>query len=138
MAGSLKPLDVARETRPGKHADGGGLYLVVAGPNAKNWSYRYWINGKERWHGLGSFKDVSLAEARLKRDAARLKVKNDKVDIVQAKRSAREEAKAVEATAVAPTFKECAEKYIEDHRAKWSKKHAAQWPSSLERYAYPT
>jgi hypothetical protein len=60
MAGRLKPLEVERETKPGKYADGGGLYLIVNGPTAKNWSYRYWKDGKERWHGLGSFKDVSL------------------------------------------------------------------------------
>jgi hypothetical protein len=41
MAGRLKPLDVEREEKPGKHADGGGLYLIVAGPTSKNWSYRY-------------------------------------------------------------------------------------------------
>jgi len=28
--------------------------------------------------------------------------------------------------------------YIKDNEAKWSKKHAAQWPSSLKQYAYPT
>lgn len=73
MAGKLKALDVERETRSGKYADGDGLYLIVAGATSKNWSYRYRINGKERWHGLGSFKDVSLKEARLARDAARLR-----------------------------------------------------------------
>ncbi|MGZ3320201.1 MAG: Arm DNA-binding domain-containing protein, partial [Xanthobacteraceae bacterium] len=71
MAGKLKPLDVAREVTPGKYADGGGLYLVVAGPTSRNWSYRYWFKGKERWHGLGSLQDISLKEARIKRDAAR-------------------------------------------------------------------
>ena len=31
MAGKLKPLDVERETRPGKYPDGDGLYLIVEG-----------------------------------------------------------------------------------------------------------
>jgi integrase len=137
MAGKLKPLDVARLVAPGKYPDGDGLYLVVAGPTSRNWSYRYWFRGKERWHGLGSFIDVSLKEARIKRDAARQRVRAG-VDIVQAKRSAREEAKTVSDAAAAPTFKECAEKYIQDNWAKWSRKHRAQWPSSLQRYAYPT
>jgi hypothetical protein len=137
MAGRLKPLEVARLVEPGKYPDGDGLYLIVAGLMSRNWSYRYWINGKERWHGLGSLKDISLREARIKRDAARQQVRSG-VDIVQAKRSAREEAKAVEATATEPTFKECAESYIDANQANWSKKHAAQWPSSLKQYAYPT
>lgn len=49
MAGKLKPLDVARETRPGKYPDGDGLYLIVASATSKNWSYRYWKDGKQRW-----------------------------------------------------------------------------------------
>ena len=96
MPGKLKPLDVHREQKPGKRADGDGLYLIVAGATSKNWSYRYWFKGKERWHGLGSFKDVSLKDARLARDAARLQVRAG-VDLVQEKRAAREEKKAVEA-----------------------------------------
>jgi hypothetical protein len=113
MAGKLKPLDVERETKPGKYADGDGLYLIVTGTDAKNWSFRYWFGGKERWHGLGSFKDVSLKEARLARDAARLRVKGDRntpgVDIVAEKRAARVQAHAEAVAAAAPpapTFRE--------------------------------
>jgi len=43
MAGKLKPLDIQREEKPGKYADGDGLYLIVVGPTSKNWSYRYWF-----------------------------------------------------------------------------------------------
>ena len=142
MAGKLKPLDVARETRPGKYPDGGGLYLIVASATSKNWSYRYWKDRKQRWLGLGSFKDVSLKDARLARDAARIRVKGDRntpgVDIVQERREAREEHKAVEIKIVLPTFDECAEAYIRQHWTTWSEKHRDQWPSSLKRYAYPT
>jgi hypothetical protein len=60
------------------------------------------------------------------------------VDIVQTKRLAREGARAEAAVAAASTFKGCAERYTKDNEAKWSKKHAAQWPSSLKQYAYPT
>jgi hypothetical protein len=142
MTGKLKPLDIERETRPGKYPDGDGLYLVVASATSKNLNYRYWKDGKQRWLGLGSLKDVSLKDARLARDAARLRVKGDRstpgVDIVQEKRAAREEAKAAESKVTLPTFEECAEAYIREHWSTWSKKHRDQWPSSLKRYAYPT
>ena len=142
MASKLKPLDVERETRPGKYPDGDGLYLVVASATSKNWNYRYWKEGKQRWLGLGSVKDVSLKDARLARDAARLRVKGDRstpgVDIVQEKRARREEAKAAEIKVALPAFKECAEIYIRERWSTWSKKHRNQWPSSLKRYAYPT
>jgi integrase len=142
MANKLKPLDVERETRPGKYPDGDGLYLVVASATSKNWNYRYWKEGKQRWLGLGSVKDVSLKDARLARDAARLQVKGDRakpgVDIVQERRAARQEAKAVETKLVLPTFEQCAETFIRDHWSTWSRKHRDQWPSSLKRYAYLT
>jgi hypothetical protein len=142
MAGKLKPLDIERVTRPGKYADGGGLYLIVKGASSKNWIYRYTKDGNERWLGLGSFRDVSLKEARLARGAARLRVKGDRstpgVDIVAEKRAAREEAKAAEIEVVRPTFEQCAETYIREHWSTWSKKHRNQWPSSLKRYAYAT
>ncbi len=36
------------------------------------------------------------------------------------------------------TFRQCAEQHIESHRAGWSNdKHAKQWPSTLQQYAYP-
>jgi integrase len=36
------------------------------------------------------------------------------------------------------TFRQCAERYIEAHRPGWKNaKHAAQWPATLEAYAYP-
>ena len=53
MAGKLKPFDVERETRPGD-----GLYLIVAGATSRNWSYRYWKDGKQRSLGLGSLTDA--------------------------------------------------------------------------------
>jgi len=135
MAGKLKSLDVEREVKAGKYADGDGLYLIVAAPTSKNWSYRYWFKGKERWLGLGSFKDVSLKEARLARDAARLQVRAG-VDVVHVKRSAREEQKAIVKAEKAKTFEECAQAYIDECWSTWSEKHRNQWPSSLKRYAY--
>jgi len=132
MAGKLKPLEIERETKPGKYADGGGLYLIVTSATSKNWSYRYWKDGKERWHGLGSFRDVSLKDARLARDAARLRVKGDRsppgVDIVAEKRAARQEVKAEENAAAMPTFQQCAERYIDEHWSTWSEKHATNGP----------
>jgi integrase len=36
------------------------------------------------------------------------------------------------------TFRQCAEQYIESHKAGWSnEKHAKQWPATLQQYAYP-
>ena len=91
---------------------------------------------------MGSFRELSLKEARLARDAARLRVKGDRstpgVDIVAERRAARQRTQAAEIAAAAPTFQQCAEKYIDAQWSGWSEKHRAQWPASLKRYAYPT
>ena len=118
------------------------LILSWKGATSRNWIYRYRKDGKERWLGLGSLRDVSLKNARMARDAARLKVKGDRsapgIDVVQEKRAARENAKATQTKVNLPIFEECAEIYIREHWSIWSKKHRAQWPSSLKRYAYTT
>ena len=91
--------------------------------------------GRARKMGLGDFELVSLKDARKKRDAAYGLVV-DGVDPID-ERSRRKAAQAAE-KAKALTFKECAERYIEAHKAGWkSPKHAGQWSATLETYAYP-
>jgi len=48
------------------YPDGAGLYLQVTGEGAKSWILRYSLRGKAREMGLGSFRKVSLADARRK------------------------------------------------------------------------
>jgi hypothetical protein len=55
---------VATLTRPGRHADGGGLYLKVDKSGARRWVFMYERGGKQREAGLGSAVTVTLARAR--------------------------------------------------------------------------
>jgi integrase len=116
----------------GLHSDGEGLYLQIQG-NGRSWIYRYQLNGKVRWHGLGSARDVTLAAARKARNAARVQVKNEGVDVVQeARRERRVEA------GKAMTFKAATEAYISGQAHTWkSAKHATQWTATLQAHAYP-
>jgi hypothetical protein len=53
-----------------------------------------------------------------------------------ARRAARAQARFEEAKAI--TFKQCAEAYINSHRAGWRNgKHAGQWSATLATYAFP-
>jgi integrase len=121
---------------PGYFADGNGLYLQVTETGAKSWIFRYAIRGRRRDMGLGSASLFTLAEAREKAlEAKRLLASG--IDPIEAKR-ARAAASAVE-TARLVTFRECAESYVESMRAGWrNRKHAAQWETTLETYAFPT
>jgi integrase len=118
----------------GMYADGGGLYLQVSG-GARSWIYRYTLDGRTRYMGLGSLAAVSLAEARARAAEARrlLSAGEDPIAARDAQHAAR---RAQQATAM--TFRQCAESYIAAHRDGWrSAKHAAQWSATLQAYVYP-
>ena len=54
-----------------KLGDAGGLYLEVPPSGRKRWRLKYRFAGKERRLALGLYPDISLDEARRRRDAAR-------------------------------------------------------------------
>jgi integrase len=117
------------------YPDGGGLYLQVTGSGARSWIYRFMLRGREREMGLGSALVVSLADARGKADQSR-RLRQEGVDPIEAKRAGRQLA-ALDA-AKAMTFSQCAEAFLQAHRAGWrNAKHAAQWESTLATYAEP-
>lgn len=51
-------------TRPIKLSDEKGLYLLVTVSGSKLWRWKYRVDGKEKVMALGSYGDVSLAQAR--------------------------------------------------------------------------
>ena len=131
-----------RTANPGRYGDGAGLYLLVRGPKARFWLFRYAREGKMREMGLGAASGsaaVSLADARVK--ARRLH------DVVREGRDPladRDATKAAEAAAArqaqvrAITFRDVAETYIAAHEASWrNAKHRQQWTNTLEAYAFP-
>ncbi|MHA1053412.1 tyrosine-type recombinase/integrase [Enterobacter mori] len=63
---SAKPTDKAY-----KLTDGGGMYLLVKPNGSKYWRMKYRFVGKEKMLSFGVYPDVSLADARQKRDEAR-------------------------------------------------------------------
>ena len=158
MVTRKKPLDTSRSrlsaldvknAGPGEHYDGGGLWLVVnAGRrrrdstgksyNDKNyksrrWVYEYKLNGKRRKMGLGPYETVSLKKARQERDKWE-KVKLDLIDPIE------ERDRQIQKFTLGKgeTFEWCANRYIEVHEPEWRNlKHAQQWRTTLEEYAFP-
>jgi len=154
IIGKLTALKVAREQRPGMHSDGGGLYLCVARGGTKSWIFRFWVperdattgelvidpttkkrSGRVREMGLGSCITVSLAEARERALECR-KLREKEIDPIDAREAAKRQAALERVKAL--KFKDAAAAYIAAHRVAWKNhKHAAQWPATLARYAYP-
>jgi integrase len=118
----------AKSAKPGRHADGKGLYLLVKPSGAKSWLLRTQYLGKRRDIGLGSYDTLSLAEAREKAAALRkVSIKGD--DPI----GERDKGKFV-----IPTFAKAMEAAHAEFSRGWVDKHAAAFKSSLEQHALPS
>lgn len=131
----LSSLGFAKLFAVGRHCDGGGLYLQVSKEGTRSWIFRYQFEGRVRDMGLGSALVIGLADARdFATECRRLLARG--LDPIEERLRKRRE-KAIEA-AGALSFKACAEELIEAKRPSWrSAKHAAQWLSTLQAYAFP-
>ncbi len=117
-----------RNAKPGRYADGNGLYLVVDDSGARRWTLRTVIKGKRCELGLGALSLTPLAEAR--EEAARLRRIARKGGDPLAQR--RQERRTV------PTFEEAARQVHESRAATFRNvKHRADWLSSLVTYVFP-
>ena len=131
---ALSAQKVKTLTKPGTYADGNGLTLR-ADANGKRWVQRLTIGGKARNLGLGPYPAVSLAQARqMALDS--LQTVREGRDPIAEKQAAKEAARNPAPST--PTFAEAAARVIELRRPTWGNpKHAAQWSSTLQTYAYP-
>lgn len=137
---ALTPI-VVRNAGPGRHADGGGLYLRVQSGGGRSWLFRFISGGKARDIGLGPAAGagaVSLAEARLQaRELGAQAARGEPVEGKQAK--ARMAAAQSKVAALAnKTFREIAEAFIDRKEGGWrNDKHRQQWRNTLATYVYP-
>jgi integrase len=132
----LAQADVAGITVPGKYRFGPGLYLQVTGPDAKSWIYRFTVRRQERFMGLGSARDVTLAQARKRVEELRVNQVSKKVDPLAERKAAAEAARIAHAKAV--PFRDRADQYIKAHEGEWrNDKHRYQWRATLQTYAFP-
>lgn len=128
----LTTVFIRQTVKSGWHADGGGLYLKVTKNGSKSFAFRYTLQGRSTFIGLGSVKTITLGEAREQARAAR-KLLIEGVDPGRDKRAQKSLALAV------PTFAQACDRYIAAKRSEWSnKKHAETWESSLRIHMYPT
>ena len=116
----------ASEISPGRHSDGGGLYLNVTDTGARSWLFIWKRGGKRREMGLGSFRDVPLAKARKLAADARQQLSDGHDPL--SKRNAIE----------SMTFGEAADALIESMSPTWrNQKHRDQWKMTLKTYCAP-
>lgn len=119
--------------QPYKISDGGGLTIYVQPSGSKWWRLHYRFNGKQKTISLGVYPDVSLAQARARRDEAK-KLLADGVDPSEHKQEQKQKAK-LEAS---NTFKSVADEWHKLHNKNKSKRHQQRVKRWLEFYLYPT
>jgi len=115
-----------------KHADGGGMYLLVAAIGSKLWRLDYRHAGKRRTLALGIYPAVTLAQARERRDQAR-KLLAEGVDPGQAKK----EAKAAAVALTDNNFEAVARAWWAGWKAARSSHHADYVLRRLEADVFP-
>ena len=129
MARELNKLSARRVqtlAEPGRHSDGGGLYLIVDDGGAKRWVVFYRSNGKRREMGLGSLSAVPLARARERAAEIRQQVAEGRDPIADRRTPPSREAHPT-------TFAEVADAFMADRESTWrNAAHRAQWRQTLE------
>jgi integrase len=134
---ALSPIAIRHLNEPGYYCDGNGLYLQVAPGGSKSWIVRTTINGKRCELGAGGFAYTSLADARQKAIEIRKAARNGG-DPLAEKHAEREEARRKAAENERPTFEAAAREVHGEHSKTFrNPKHAAQWITTLETYAFP-
>ena len=123
------------EAKDYKMADGGGLYLLVRTTGSKFWRLKYRIGGKEKLLALGVYPDVSLSEARDRREQARKLLANgsDPSAIKQAAKQVQQKTLQIAEN----SFKNLAAELHKIKSPMWTAGHAKQWLISMEKYAMP-
>jgi integrase len=116
--------------KPQKLFDEKGLFLFVTPAGGKLWRFKYRIGGREKLLAFDPYPELSLTEARDKRDEARKLVARG-VDPAEVKKAekAREQG--------ADTFKAVAEEWIGKNRQTWAPRHTESIESRLALHVYP-
>ena len=112
--------------------DSGGLYLEISPAGGKWWRLKFRFNGKENRISLGVYPDVSLSNARERRDEARKQLASG-VDPSQDRKAQ----KAAQADRLANNFEQVAREWFSKFSPSWAPAHAARKIRLFERDIFP-
>lgn len=115
-----------------KVADSGGLYLHVSPKNHKSWRFKYRFQKKEQLLTFGTYPEVSLADAREKRNEARKILRTGRDP-----RHAWKRQRLVGDLDDPKAFEQVARQWHESQRERWKPVHADDVITSLERDIFP-
>ena len=125
-----------RNAKPGeknrKMFDGRGLYLEISPRGGKWWRLKYRFDGKDKRISLGTYPEVSLKDARERRETARQQIANhiDPSELRKLEKAARVES-------IANSFEAVACEWYAKHEPNWGTGHAARVISRLKKDVFP-
>ncbi|GHA79560.1 integrase [Formosimonas limnophila] len=104
-----------------KKYDGDGLFMIVTPAGGKLWRFRYLLNQKDNTIALGKYPEVSLLDARLKRDDCARLIAEGKDPADYKKSHFKFDPSDV---SDAPSFEAVALEWFEKNRSNWSEGYA--------------
>jgi integrase len=131
---NVKVQNAKSGTKPVKLSDSGGMYLLVSPPGKKTpngskcWRLKYRFNGKEKVLALGTYPEISLAEARERRDVARKQLAKG-IDPGEARKAE----KLTGSEKAANTFEAVAREWHARQKGVWTDGHATRTMQRLQR-----
>ena len=135
LATALKETQV-KNTRPGKKSkylfDGKGLYLEIKPIGTRLWRLKYTFDSRQRLLSMGAYPEVSLQDARERRDNAR-KLLADGIDPAD-HRKAMLRAKGIRETT---SFEAIAREWHLKFKPTWAESYAFKTIRYLERDVFP-
>ncbi len=111
--------------------DGAGLYLLITPTGGKLWRFKYRFDKKEKKLAFGTYPEITLADARQRRDEARRQIAHG-ID-PGAVRKAQKQAKTEEKE----TFEIIAREWHMKFKPTWKPSHAEKLLTRLERDVFP-
>ena len=108
--------------------DGAGLFLQVTPSGGKLWRFKYRFDGKQKLLAIGQYPQVSLTNARKRREEARVLLANGQ-DPGEAKKAAKKDALIKEAS----SFELIAREWYGKNETVWSHGHALTVKCRLEK-----
>ncbi|MEJ0010637.1 MAG: integrase arm-type DNA-binding domain-containing protein [Alphaproteobacteria bacterium] len=127
-----KVRNVKGKEKPYKLTDGGGLFLLVNPNGKKYWRMKYRYLNREKLLSFGVYPDISLADARERRDEAR-KLKAKGFDPSEHKRQQKEKA----LLSAENSFRNVAIEWHQRQGSKWSAYYGRQIMARLEKDIFP-
>ncbi|MDP1952373.1 MAG: integrase arm-type DNA-binding domain-containing protein, partial [Betaproteobacteria bacterium] len=118
--------------KPYRMTDGGGMCLLVHPNGGKYWRLAYRFGGKQKTLALGVYPDISLADARERREQARKLLANDADP-----GAVKQETKRTVLAAINNSFATLAKELHKVKSPMWTAGHAKQWLGNMEKYAFP-